>query len=372
MKTLRFLLTFLLFTRNGLGTALPQIAAQDTAPVVVAPAAASSTAANSDIAYETATLPGDRLAAWEMLGNANGLHDDHLKPWSMRGHYTTYDAYGKKKADGTIEFVWATPDRWFVSYTEGGSIWQTWKTNTGTYTLPGQTPLPYPEDRLLPALRNPLTTAWRSEQIPEHIGMQKISSHTFQCLSGEPRSSLMPDPSSTVRVCSDPGKPLLRLIEGEYILYLNQIVGFQHHLVATKINMMFGPEPVLDLQVDALQGVDTEHAAKLTPAPGAIVTLALPDQDRTPGYVTPTHFLQKMKSTYPVEAKQVRMQGKVLLACRIDTDGKTTVQDVLESPGLPLSNASKDAVNRWIFEPDPSADKSTVTERDVIVTYDIH
>ena len=176
MKILPLLLPCALTFASCCPTATARQVAQEAPKDIAQPSASVPAEANSDITYETATMPDDRLAAWKMLGNANGLHDNHLKPWSMRGHYTTYDAYGKKKADGTIEFVWAGPDHWFVNYTEGGSIWQTWKTNTGTYTLPGQTPLPYPEDRLLPTLRNPVTAVWRSGKIPEYVGMQKITS----------------------------------------------------------------------------------------------------------------------------------------------------------------------------------------------------
>ena len=155
-------------------------------------------------------------------------------------------------------------------------------------------------------------------------------------------------------LCSDPDKPILRLAAGDYTLLLNQIVGFQHHLLAEKLNMVFGPEPVFDLQVDALQGIDEESAAKLTPVAGAVLSSADPVKspaDLPPGHLTAGRLLKKSEPIYPEGAKSSRIQGIVVLSCRIGLDGKTTPTDVLQSPSQLLSHAAEEMIKKWVYEP---------------------
>lgn len=85
--------------------------------------AQSSAAAQAPVAYESATLPKDRQAAWEMLKAASGLHGDGIKPWYLAAHYKLDDADGHKAGEGVLTFLWAGDDRWYEDYKEGAKEW---------------------------------------------------------------------------------------------------------------------------------------------------------------------------------------------------------------------------------------------------------
>jgi len=53
---------------------------------------------------------------------------------------------------------------------------------------------------------------------------------------------------------------------------------------------------------------------------------------------------------YPELARRAHIEGKVVLECVIDTDGRVTDMRVLSGPPL-LTNAAVDAVRNWVYTP---------------------
>lgn len=54
---------------------------------------------------------------------------------------------------------------------------------------------------------------------------------------------------------------------------------------------------------------------------------------------------------YPVEARQLNMQGVVVLEALVDETGKVFATDVISSPASQLSAAAIEAVAQWVFSP---------------------
>jgi protein TonB len=54
--------------------------------------------------------------------------------------------------------------------------------------------------------------------------------------------------------------------------------------------------------------------------------------------------------TYPELARRAHIEGKVVLECVIDTDGRVTDVRVVSGPAL-LAGAALDAVRTWVYTP---------------------
>jgi TonB family protein len=92
---------------------------------------------------------------------------------------------------------------------------------------------------------------------------------------------------------------------------------------------------------------------------------------KTPGQVNVSpkvmaaQVLQKTPPVYPVEAKEARIQGKVVLAAIIGKDGSVENLKVISGP-KELQKSSLDAVQHWVYRPfllngDPVEVKTTIT-----------
>ncbi len=77
-----------------------------------------------------------------------------------------------------------------------------------------------------------------------------------------------------------------------------------------------------------------------------------------------------VKPTYPLLAKQMNVQGSVVLLASIDKDG--TIQDlqVLSGPDI-LAAAAQEAVRQWRFRPHLDNGQAVPTEARVTVNFSI-
>ncbi|MDV6030730.1 MAG: TonB family protein [Phycisphaera sp. RhM] len=67
---------------------------------------------------------------------------------------------------------------------------------------------------------------------------------------------------------------------------------------------------------------------------------------------TPVDFSSNPPPKYPLDAARDRLEGTVLLRLRVDTDGKVTEVEIIESSGHgSLDRAAVEAVKRWKGQP---------------------
>ena len=327
---------------------------QDAAVPLPMDKSESVTNAGAEVAYETASLPKDPQTAWEMLRAANGLHGNELAPWYLRAHYKTYDAYGKSKGEGTIDYLWAGPHRWRVTYAEGAVVWTRWDTEKGLYAPPDQPQTPgYPESLITPQIRNPLQASGVPKEAPKYLADETFASLSLSCFRNRAlvQTTLdKPIPDAPLqRFCAEQGKPWLRFTQANYNTYFNKISSFQHRIVALMIQVRDGSDPVVDINIDELRSPLPAQMANLIPSANAVQlrdnTLLLPPE------IASGHLVKMINPHYPPEMKQARIQGTVRLAVIIGKDGRTTVVDVLHSPDPLLTKASEEAVRQWIYQP---------------------
>jgi bla regulator protein blaR1 len=69
------------------------------------------------------------------------------------------------------------------------------------------------------------------------------------------------------------------------------------------------------------------------------------------GESRPPSVISRIEPAYPQEAKDEKVQGKVILHTTIDETGKATNFEVVDTPGAGLEQAAIDAVSQWAFRP---------------------
>jgi TonB family protein len=352
MVTMRTLLIVLLLLTSA-AAACPQ--EQEQAVLVSIGNGVIAPPRTAPIAYETLALPSNTAAAWAMLLAANGLHGDDLRPWYLYAHYKTFDPYGKSKGEGSLEYIWAGRDQWRVTYIEGTTVWTRWKTEHGLYAPHGQTASPgYPERMITGAIQDPLHQAGAPVQTPAYFADEKLSSVTLSCFRSTPLvtpDTLNHSGNAPVlpRFCSVQGRPIARLAQGDYSMFLNRIVSFDHHFVAEQINLLDGKDPVLDIEIEQLRSPSASELSTLVPPSNAE-----PIRDTSvilPISQTRLRLRSKPAASYPSAMKRLGIQGTVRLAVLVGTDGRVTVTGVLHSPDPMLTEAGEENVRRWTYSP---------------------
>jgi protein TonB len=115
----------------------------------------------------------------------------------------------------------------------------------------------------------------------------------------------------------------------------------------------------------------TDDAGLSVPAQGASEGHANISQGNSGGSVTPPGFggaayLNNPKPEYPVQAKRMGIEGKVLLNVLVSREGRTLKLEIAKSSGSDLlDNAAAEAVRKWKFM--PAHRGNTVLEQWVMV-----
>ncbi|RRA49929.1 energy transducer TonB [Acidipila sp. EB88] len=214
-------------------------------------------------------------------------------------------------------------------------------------------------------IRDPFAAVQAPANPPAFFGNETLESVKLACFTSRPASA----PSGFVappaaRFCAEQNRPILRLAQAEYDLYLNKMMAFQHRIIAQQDRLVDGGSPVLDIDVDTLRSLTGEELKALTPPANAVQVGGVAEAPRVGTIML--HSLKRPEPEYPRELKMRRVQGSVRLAVQVEVDGTTTVLRVLHSPDPGLTRAAEDAVKKWVYAPylkdgKPTAVSTTVT-----------
>ena len=309
-------------------------------------------------AYDTAALPKNKKEAWAMLRAANGLHGKQIKPWAVTGHYKFYGQDGKVSVEGTVEIVWAAPDRWRKTFTEDGISTTEWRMPDGAYVRMGKPDgLDYPREMLQDVIEDPLGASELPLQIPEFLDKEKILSVEMSCFrnakTGVPAGGIR-QPEQNVLFCAEPGRPILRIAVHNYTVFLNRIDLFDGRFVAREFVVRDDDGLLLLMDTDTLALASDGQMRTLDPPPGLQPTgwISLPmDGPEYDPAAEKLHRVSTPAPRYPQSMKSRRVQGVVRLAVVIGVDGSVTVAQVLRSPDPALTQSAEDAVRQWKYDP---------------------
>lgn len=131
------------------------------------------------------------------------------------------------------------------------------------------------------------------------------------------------------------------------------------------------PAPDLGAAADssqgAVQGMFASSGNNLPPAPPA----PPPTPIRIGGEVKPPRLIARSVPVYPAAARQVGIEGNVVIDGVIDANGRVTKMKVLSGPSL-LRNAAMDAVQRWRYQPTLLDGKAVPVEMNITVEFHLH
>jgi TonB family protein len=148
-----------------------------------------------------------------------------------------------------------------------------------------------------------------------------------------------------------------------YPLEVEVQAGNQHRPVSTVNNSV-----KVDMQSTASAAfAGKTPAAETQPAP-AITESAEARVSLSPG--TAERVTRSVKPDYPVLAKQMKVQGAVVLDAQIDRTGNIEQLQVLSGPSI-LATAAREAVRQWRFKPYYEHGEPVETEARITVNFTI-
>lgn len=309
-----------------------------------------------------------------MLRNASGLGDPTL-PFYLRFRYKTYDAYGKPTGEGIGEYTWIKHQVWHEKFAENGRVWEFWKTEKGSYTPKGQIGNnSYPASLILTQYFHPLGDDKGNRAVPPYFGKMTFGQTSLSCFSSKAKAAPLgveteyhqEDGSSTdlIRACTVPDKPFLLLRQGDYNVFFEQDAVFAHRIVAKRILIRDGADPVADVDLELLRAPDAEQIHSIEPPVDALFEAVKPGV----AYI-PSRLLKKVDPKYPPISRQKSLQGTVRIAATIGVDGKLKNLEVLHSPAPDLSFAAIGAVEQWMYTPYLADGKPIEVSTQVNVTF---
>ena len=145
-------------------------------------------------------------------------------------------------------------------------------------------------------------------------------------------------------------------------LQVEVVAGDQHKTVTPG-----NPSIKLDLGPKSPPSSETATTA-VSQNPGAGVTNATAQVRLSPG--TAEVVSHPVDPNYPMLAKQMKVQGSVVLQALIGKDGNIQDLQVLSGPAI-LSAAAREAVKQWRFKPYLQAGQPVETEARITVNFTI-
>ena len=84
--------------------------------------------------------------------------------------------------------------------------------------------------------------------------------------------------------------------------------------------------------------------------------------------VTESVLIHKVQPVYPIEARNLRVQGSVVLNATIGEDGSTRDLKIVSGPQV-LAQAATDAVRQWRYRPSLLNGKPIVTQKEITIIF---
>src|SRR5579871_5352902 len=276
-----------------------KMCALSTLIALITPACATAQSSASD-------LPHDSVVLMALAHDKNGLVGADVKPWHIRGTYRSYDSDGSTNYEGTYEEWWVSSTRYKLSFATDKSSQTDFATGSSLLRDGSQAWLSGPELLLRESLIEPLpdmsqTTDFQFLRKSVAVGQSKIDcvSYTYPT---------RPSASSTgdfyPAACFDPSKPILLLFShgGSGRAVYEQIVSFQGHYLARRIQYFVNERLLAELNLDVIESLKESPDSVIAPPPTAVpvdlTKIAFPDVSKTRWPM----LLMKTAPVYPLEA----------------------------------------------------------------------
>lgn len=169
--------------------------------------------------------------------------------------------------------------------------------------------------------------------------------------------------------CFEQDRPLLRLAlspDGLSQNLYNGVVEFQGHFIARDISGTYRNKPILTIHVDEIGGLSVSGPTEFTPPPDATGPLA--GKLVVPEETMSSFLLARALPVYPVSAKQMHVEGTVILHITVGKDGVVTSANAISGPNG-LRTTAVDSVRKWMYRPFMFLGNPTEVETNVRIIF---
>ena len=200
-------------------------------------------------------------------------------------------------------------------------------------------------------------------------GLEKMDPRTSDTQSGQQATAATPrrarskqHPGATVPPASDTRATV------------SHEIGERAVLAPLQVEVIYGGGRRRTIQTrDSSVNLDLQHGSSAAPAeagagPETAVTDAADRVRLSPATVEVV--ARSVEPKYPLLAKQMNVQGAVVLLTRIDKDGNIQDLQVLSGPDI-LAAAAEEAVRQWRFRPHMEKGQAVETEAHITVNFTI-
>lgn len=330
-------------------------------------------------ASSTPALPKDPRAVFDLARPLYDFSDPSLKPWHLKASYQLYDEKGAPATKGTFEYWWASPKLLRLRWSRPDAEYNEWHTPDGkvAYRTTGER-LRFYEYKIQSALLDVLPSSkdldpdqyWFKREEVKASRDASVKNPCFEVIPHMGQPGKIPDVPLGLfpTYCFDTTRPLLlfQTSFGNLAVHYRSLVKTQGHVLAKEVEFSQRQNRVLSVQVEQIEPLAPTDAA-LTPSPEAHVT-----QDKrvllSPGVVNGM-LIEKTVPIYPIDAKEARIAGTVVLKAIIGRDGHVHDLRVISAPWPSLAASALQCVSQWRYKPYMLNDDPVEVETTVNVIY---
>jgi len=298
---------------------------------------------------------------------ANAIDGAGMLPWHLKMDAQLFDEKGKAKEQGTIEEWWGGPEMYRVVFTFPSYTGTQLHNKDGAFETKGGTFEPGVLDDLLDQVVHPMRHEEEFDLGTPLLRNQKFGPVALECimLNQAIKKIAFPPWGLFPTYCLDPGKNDLRITNelGSLTLFRNRIGTFQGRLVAVDISGRSDELMAVTGHVTALTAVQLTDADFV---PGDDLVSVVESAAKVGAATVAGRLLTRPDPVYPLEAKQNRIWGAVIMHAIIGRDGHIRSLRLISAADPSLAVSAIAAVRRWTYQ--PYVLNGTPTEVDTTIT----
>jgi TonB family protein len=293
--------------------------------------------------------PTDPKELLDLGRKVNGLTGPDIQPWHLKATFEIFDDDGKSNDKGTLEEWWISDKQYKVTYSSAQSSQTDFGTDNGVF----RTGNPYwpigPLAQVHLRLVHPLPSEEHIANFSPEIAEREFGSVKLRCVLPKSKLPQKGDPPIPATYCFSIEKPFLRYsstINGFEAITFSRILLFRGRYVGGDIIARHLSKPYVNIHVDSLDPIEQVDMSEFQPTPDA-----KPAPLREGTEVVAGKLIKKGSPNYPLAAKELGVQGVVVIQAVIGKDGHILDNLRVVSGPPELRNSALDAARQWVFTP---------------------
>jgi TonB family protein len=321
-------------------------------------ASAWASGAAQNVSTDVGMEPGQQLLS--EARDKFGLDPKSSGPFHLKAQIQTFDEKGKPAKAGTFEEYSDGAGRSHTETTYGGRTESNWKT-PALYTSGAALHESFFMRRIVGAFLQGLPTSAEIEKSNVVESKKTFGALSTECLTTTSKvvravsqvtgASFSQGLQSQQMYCFSLDSKSLRVMNSYPYLALvyNKLTPFEGREIPYSVTLSLGKVIRAKFDVDILEPWKIEDATLVPPADA--VAPAAESRVSVHSEAVEGNMLSKTAPVYPLRAKELRIQGSVVLAAIISRLGDVDDLELLYSPDQSLTDAAMEAVKRWKYKP---------------------